>query len=560
MVRLNLQLFAKSTTDLAKEVIKGNWGNGNERKTKLTNAGYNYAEVQAEVNRMLKGGSSTTTTTTDTPKATNTNNTNNTPKTPEIKGADNDYVDKMTSSFSVEDNEELNGLKDQATNIRNEALDFYGNTDIVDQSVYDGLREKFEPSESFKNAWAMIEKQQAEMASGKTAWTDQFNSYLNDYLNREKFEYDVDNDQLFQQALASAMNSGKTAMQDTIGQASSLTGGYGSTYATTAGNQAYNAFIEDAYNNLPEYYQMALEAYQAEGQEMANKVSMLAQADANEWQKMGDMLSMNVDIANSMFNQETTIYKNNIDRLTALGNIQLSENSQIGSNYYNAAQLSENAYQNAYSNYYTEWADSISQATEIVKLQNSDYWSEETFKEEQRQFNKTFDANYESDGNGGYQPKGSKAGSESDYSLGNTELEKSKKILEEGGTFEDVLTYLDAVGKTPSTPEEDAMLESWLGIDSGSTTSGVNADGTINWKNVDIEMVDDTMNGFLGLGALFGHYDTNDTIKVGGNAYKTSDVHAMIDADKTLTDTEKILLKKKIRDLSEGDVYNYSKK
>ena len=40
-----------------------------------------------------------------------------------------------------------------------------------------------------------------------------------------------------------------------------MTGGYGSTYATTAGNQAYNAFIEDAYDNLPQYYQMAMEAY-----------------------------------------------------------------------------------------------------------------------------------------------------------------------------------------------------------------------------------------------------------------------------------------------------------
>ena len=81
--------------------------------------------------------------------------------------------------------------------------------------------------------------------------------------NREDFEYDVDKDPLFQQALASAMNSGKTAMQDTIGQASALTGGYGSTYATSVGNQAYNAYIEDAYNNLPEYYNMALQAYQA---------------------------------------------------------------------------------------------------------------------------------------------------------------------------------------------------------------------------------------------------------------------------------------------------------
>lgn len=502
MVRLDLQLFAKSTTDLAREVIKGNWGNGNERKTKLTNAGYNYAEVQAEVNRMLKGGSSATTTITNTPKTTNNNNANNTPKTPEIKGADNEYVDKMASSFSAEDNEELKGLKDQATNTRNEALDFLGNTDIVDQSVYDGLGEKFEPSESFKNAWAMIEKQQAEMASGKTAWTDQFNSYLNDYLNREKFEYDVDNDQLFQQALASAMNSGKTAMQDTIGQASSLTGGYGSTYATTAGNQAYNAFIEDAYNNLPEYYQMALEAYQAEGQEMANKVSMLAQADANEWQKMGDMLSMNVDIANSMFNQETTIYKNNIDRLTSLGNLQLSENSQIGSNLYNAAQLSDNAYQNAYSNYYTEWADSVSQATEIVKMQNSDYWS-----------NKTFSANYESDGNGGYQPK-AKTGAGSSSTLTSTELKEAEKRFAQAGGGENGYTavdnYLTSIGKNNLEVEGKAALKESLG----------NVDIPVylqDWNMYDesgnlLEGADDTYNGgwFFGTNWFGGGDDHND--------------------------------------------------
>ena len=76
--------------------------------------------------------------------------------------------------------------------------------------------------------------------------------------NRDKFSYDVDNDVLFQQYLASSMASGKTAMQDTMGQASALTGGYGSTYATSAANQQYNAYIQDAYNNLPEYYQMAM--------------------------------------------------------------------------------------------------------------------------------------------------------------------------------------------------------------------------------------------------------------------------------------------------------------
>lgn len=45
----------KTVTDIAKEVIAGKWGNGAERKRRLTAAGYDAAAVQAEVNRILKG-------------------------------------------------------------------------------------------------------------------------------------------------------------------------------------------------------------------------------------------------------------------------------------------------------------------------------------------------------------------------------------------------------------------------------------------------------------------------------------------------------------------------
>ena len=40
--------------EVAKEVIQGNWGNGELRRARLENAGYNYEEVQKEVNRLLK--------------------------------------------------------------------------------------------------------------------------------------------------------------------------------------------------------------------------------------------------------------------------------------------------------------------------------------------------------------------------------------------------------------------------------------------------------------------------------------------------------------------------
>lgn len=43
----------KSIDTLAKEVIRGSWGNGSERKKRLENCGYNYELVQKKVNEML---------------------------------------------------------------------------------------------------------------------------------------------------------------------------------------------------------------------------------------------------------------------------------------------------------------------------------------------------------------------------------------------------------------------------------------------------------------------------------------------------------------------------
>lgn len=45
----------KSNETIAKEVIRGLWGNGTTRKKRLTEAGYSYTAVMKIVNKMLKG-------------------------------------------------------------------------------------------------------------------------------------------------------------------------------------------------------------------------------------------------------------------------------------------------------------------------------------------------------------------------------------------------------------------------------------------------------------------------------------------------------------------------
>ena len=51
---VNQKLSKKSNEEVANEVIKGKWGNGAERKKRLEEAGYNYKEIQKIVNERLK--------------------------------------------------------------------------------------------------------------------------------------------------------------------------------------------------------------------------------------------------------------------------------------------------------------------------------------------------------------------------------------------------------------------------------------------------------------------------------------------------------------------------
>ena len=52
---------AKSVDEVAQEVIAGKWGNGSDRKDRLTAAGYDYSQVQARVNELLGGSSDSST-------------------------------------------------------------------------------------------------------------------------------------------------------------------------------------------------------------------------------------------------------------------------------------------------------------------------------------------------------------------------------------------------------------------------------------------------------------------------------------------------------------------
>ena len=99
---------------------------------------------------------------------------------------------------------------------------------------------------------------------------------MNKILNREEFSYDLNGDALYQQYKDKYIQQGKMAMQDTMGQAAAMTGGYGNSYAASVGNQAYQASLENLNDIIPELYQMAYDRYNQQGQDLYNQYGMLS--------------------------------------------------------------------------------------------------------------------------------------------------------------------------------------------------------------------------------------------------------------------------------------------
>lgn len=138
---------------------------------------------------------------------------------------------------------------------------------------------------------------------GKAAW-DAYQGYLNQYnnfgdfsfskqgdldsvygniKNYQPFSYDVNSDALYQQYANQYIQQGKMAMQDTIGQASAMTGGYGNSYAATAGNQAYQGYLQQLNDKVPELYQLALNKWQMGKDDLYDQYGLLLKEYEREY-------------------------------------------------------------------------------------------------------------------------------------------------------------------------------------------------------------------------------------------------------------------------------------
>lgn len=159
------------------------------------------------------------------------------------------------------------------------------------QSYGDNPYAVFQESAKTKNAYNQLQNTLNNRPEDYTSnYTDTINNLLDQIVNRKEFSYDFNADPLYQAYKNQYTTAGKQAMKDTVAQTSAMTGGYGNSYSTTAGSQAYQGYLQQLNDRIPELYAQALNKYQMEGEELRNKYNVVGQQEDREYGKWTDKM------------------------------------------------------------------------------------------------------------------------------------------------------------------------------------------------------------------------------------------------------------------------------
>lgn len=181
------------------------------------------------------------------------------------------------------------------------------------------------------------------------------NNLKDDIKNYGEFSYDVNSDALYQQYADQYMRQGKLAMQDVMGQAAAMTGGFGNSYAATVGNQAYQSYLQQLNDRVPELYKLALDRHNMGKQDLYDQYGMLLSEYereyglySDEYQQLLDSLGIAKDDYYSGADMFYTEQKNQNDVLSKGFSDEMAIWEANSTNAWNQAEWEENA--NRYAN------------------------------------------------------------------------------------------------------------------------------------------------------------------------------------------------------------------
>lgn len=167
-----------------------------------------------------------------------------------------------------------------------------GKVDALTQQKFDQYKQGYKESQKVQDAYKYLQDVLSQKPGEfQSDYKGALDDLYNQVMGREKFSYDMNADVLYQQYKDMYMKSGQKAMQDTLGQASALTGGYANSYAQTAAQQTYQDYLGSLNDKVPELYQMAYDRYKQEGDELYQKFSMASDLYGRDYGEYRDSVS-----------------------------------------------------------------------------------------------------------------------------------------------------------------------------------------------------------------------------------------------------------------------------
>ena len=186
----------------------------------------------------------------------------------------------------------------------------YANPDTAGKLAgYENSRPKYNQSQDVTDAWNKVkELEGSKPADYVSKYGDQIQALLDKILNRDPFKYDFNADPMYQMYKDRYLQQGRMAMQDTMGDAAALTGGYGNSYAATAGQQAYQSYLQGLNDRIPDLRDFAYNAWLNEGDRMNSHLSILQGLDESDYARYRDKVGD--------YRDELTYYYNRFGDMT----------------------------------------------------------------------------------------------------------------------------------------------------------------------------------------------------------------------------------------------------
>ena len=188
----------------------------------------------------------------------------------------------------------------------------YGSSGSQQQEAPKAPSYKYDPSGDQQYQDALKRLQTAESTKApeyRATYDQQLKDLYDKIINRKDFSYNVNSDALYNQYKDQYVTLGKQAMQDTMGQAAALTGGYDSTYAQGAAQQQYDAYLQRLGDVVPDLYDKAYDRYRQEGTDMMQQYQMLGGLRDTEYNRYQDDYNRYMDKLQQLQQREGDLYK-----------------------------------------------------------------------------------------------------------------------------------------------------------------------------------------------------------------------------------------------------------